>query len=166
MKKAFIYMTVMIAAIAMNSCGSDDNDWKTAPNIAKMLCAHDWEGYNHSQYRELGKWLDSGSDDVYVVLRFNRANDNANSGTGYHLGFSNSYKTELKGSSEFTWTLIGNNLRIDYKAGWNSVHTTYNNNEFVISDTNFHGLFYANEAHRIEFNYKSTTFSDWNKYFK
>lgn len=166
MKKVLVYLTIMVAAVVMNSCGSDDNDWKTAPNIAKMLCANDWRGINHFQYRQLGEWRNSNTGDVNVVMRFKRDNENATSGTGVQLEFTNGYMETVSQQSEFIWTLSGSQLRIDYKAGWNSVYTTYNNNEFNISNTNFHGLFYTNGDHRIEFNYNSSNSKEWDKFIK
>lgn len=166
MKKVLVYLTIMVAAVVMNSCGSDDNDWKTAPNIAKMLCANDWRGINHFQYRQLGEWRNSNTGDVNVVMRFKRDNENATSGKGVQLEFTNGYMETVSQQSEFIWTLSGSQLHIDYKAGWNSVYTTYNNNEFNISNTNFHGLFYTNGDHRIEFNYNSSNSKEWDKFIK
>lgn len=167
MKKIFAFMS-FVAALALTmtftSCSKDeDNEENRLAFTNKMFqnqTTFAWEGL------EIAKVKNEGTKkERYAVLRFDRANNTATSGTGRLVAFTNSYKTEFIESSEFKWFFNNECLYLEWKkSGWVTAHAEYQTKEIWIDGNGFHGTWFESTSYRWEFNYIASSFSDWDKY--
>jgi hypothetical protein len=162
MKKFFIFMAMIIAAVVLTTaCNSDDNE-RTPQELANALTAFNWQGYNQYQYKEGGSWVDRNND--FVVMRFQRNGANAIAGTGVQLQFKRTDFTEFEEKSTFKWEIQGDRLYINYDAaGWGRVSAI--NNDIEIHGDLCSGYWLTTDGdRRYRFNYRSTTFAGWNNF--
>ncbi len=167
MKKLFLFLTVIAAMATVTvSCSKDDDVISKEDFVNKLTqggTSGTWEGMERTKTRSWGSWSNDG--DKYAIMRFDRSTTTATEGTGYLLYFENSYKETFKDKSDFTWNIVGDELRINYHhTNWAPVHAEYNTTELVIKGDNFVGTWYESSDKKFEFNYKKSTFNDWNKY--
>ena len=171
MKKLFLYMTMLMAAMTLTTgCSSSDDDTDSEDNRLKFANALTrnslstaWEGNNTAFYKELGNWVNKGSE--YVVMQFNRSAITATNGTGVVLIFANDYKNRFEDKSNFRWSFDNDQLMISYEnPEWDGMHAEYRTNELKIESNQFYGYWYIRTDKRYQFNYKPSTFSDWSRY--
>ena len=163
MKKIFSFMTVVFAAmILLMGCKSED-DKISAQEFAKLLTSTAWAGTHLAQHNN-GSWSSSAPQNV--VIRFDRATNTANSGTGMQIEFSDASLDESKFErmSTITWQLVGEEMTIIYDAGWDKAYMKYTDNECHINENAFSGIFYTSYSHRFLFNYGRSNFNEWDKY--
>ena len=167
MKKLFHFLTIIAAmATIMVSCSKDDDVISKEDFVYKLTqggTSGTGEGTERTKSKSWGTWSNDG--EKYAIMRFDRADAKATEGTGYLLYFENSYKETLKDKSAFTWNFVGDELRINYRhTNWAPVHAEYNTTELVIKGDYFDGTWYESSDKKFEFNYKKSTFNNWNKY--
>ncbi len=165
MKKLFTLMALFMAtAMIFTGCKSDDDDSEQKnQNFAKMITANTWEGTNLYQYKEMGEWIDRSTD--FVVLKFTRTSATDLSGTGWQLQFDGNYYKELQEKSEFKWYISGDRLYISYQAeGWGNVNAIID--DATVNSSVFSGWWWDDSTHRYQFNYKKSSFVDFDKYTK
>jgi hypothetical protein len=168
MKKLFFYMTMVAAmAFVVVSCSKDDDEDNSKEAFVNKLTQNGttctWEGSERTLSRSWGSWSNDG--EKYAVMRFDRASTTATQGTGWVLYFENSYKEVYKDGSEFTWSIVGDELKITYRhSGWAPVHAEYNTQELIINGNRFDGTWFESSDKKFEFKYNKSTFNTWNKY--
>ena len=170
MKKVFFYMALFAAMAMVNISCSDDDNTDSEDNRLKFanLLTQDstsgvWEGYDIKEWKELGSWVDGGRH--YVVRRFDRASATATRGIGRVLMFENDFLDNFIDASDFTWYFEDDQLQLTYRhSGWAPQHAEYRTEELVIRRDNFTGFLFEKTDYRYKFNYKKSTFKDWDKY--
>ena len=172
MKKLFFFMAMFAAMTLITvSCSKDDDDntdsienrLKFTNKMLQNGTTCTWEGTERTKSRSWGNWSDDG--DKYTVMRFDRTSTQHVEGTGYVIYFENAYKENVKSQSEFMWSFADDVLIITYRhEGWAPVHAEYRTSELVIDGDRFDGTWFEASDKKFEFNYKKSSFNDWNKF--
>lgn len=163
----------LFAAMVMTivSCSKDDDDnvdsqsnrLAFANKLTQNSTSCAWEGEDKIMNKNWGNW--STDDNRYAVMRFDRTSTTATEGTGLLLSFENAYKDKFKDRSEFMWGFANDELHITFRhEGWAPFYAEYRTQELVINGNSFHGTWFERSDRKFEFNYKKSSFNDWNKY--
>ena len=164
----------MIATMSLVtvSCSKDDDDDNTDSTENRLKFANKltqdgtsctWEGTERTKTKQWGNWSDDG--DKYAVMRFDRTSTKSIEGTGYVIYFENAYKDNVNSQSEFMWSFANDVLNITYRhEGWAPVHAEYRTLELIIDGDRFDGTWFESSGKKFEFNYKKSSFNDWDKY--
>jgi hypothetical protein len=97
-------------------------------------------------------------------MRFDRKSAASVEGTGYVLHFENEFMDTFTYETEIRWKFEDDELRITYRAGKDPVHALYRFTEIVIIGNYFTGTWFETSDKKFDFNYKKSSFKDWDLY--
>ena len=156
MKKIYTYL--MMAALTMGAMtlftGCEEED----DYIAQQLRNCDWQGYIDVYYQS--RWRLSG-DTYETVMRFESRSEYFTSGRGYEVDYDTRSPYRDYAYCTFKWFIVDGEITLIYDdSRWNPIYIT----NYRLSSTDFYGYIDNGTGQRIQFDLRSSQYSDWGYY--